>query len=178
MDPGWDTSFASKIWDEERLGSYKAFTTMLATEYGLKSSLHTPLSGWCDPTEYPLEAHRLDRFGAARHVGSLRAGFRNLCSAAHRSNTSRSPSNGFKTLCQDGAAFFMFDGTAYHEECWDPNHGHQVPSRLEEHCQATCRLARMVHADFPEGIDRDARSRPRRGADACVPDLLRLRKVP
>lgn len=43
----------------------------------------------------------------------------------------------------------MFDGTAYREECWDPAHGHPVPARLEEHCKAMCRLARMVHAEFP-----------------------------
>jgi hypothetical protein len=59
QDPGWDTNFASKIWDEARLGSYKSFTSMLANDYGLKSSLHTPLSGWCNPSSYPEEAHRL-----------------------------------------------------------------------------------------------------------------------
>jgi hypothetical protein len=149
QDPGWDTSFASKIWDEKRLGPYKAFTAMLKNEYGLKSSLHTPLSGWCDPTEYPQEAHRLDRFGE-RAVWDRSAGFSQpvLCGASRQ--YLEVTIERLKTLCRDGAAFFMFDGTAYHEECWDPNHGHQVPSRLEEHCQATCRLARMVHAEFPE----------------------------
>ena len=63
MDPGWDTSFASKIWDEARLGPYKTFTEMLQRDYGLKSSLHTPLSGWCDPSSYPAETYRVDRFG-------------------------------------------------------------------------------------------------------------------
>jgi hypothetical protein len=148
MDPGWDTSFGSKVWDEERLTPYKSFTTMLANDYGLKSSLHTPLSGWCDPSSYPVEAHRLDRFGE-RAQWDRSAGFSEsvLCGASQQYLTVTGER--LKTLCQGGAAFFMFDGTAYHEECWDPNHGHQVPSRLEEHGQATCRLARMVHADFP-----------------------------
>ena len=35
MDPGWDTSFASKLWDDTRLGSYKSFTEMLRRYYGL-----------------------------------------------------------------------------------------------------------------------------------------------
>jgi hypothetical protein len=149
QDPGWDTSFASKVWDEERLGSYKAFTTMLKTDYGLKSSLHTPLSGWCDPSSYPQEAHRLDRFGE-RATWDRSAGFQDpvLCGASQQYLSVTLER--LKALCQSGAAFFMFDGTMYHEECWDPNHGHQVPSRLEEHCQATCRLARMVHAEFPD----------------------------
>lgn len=148
MDPGWDTNFGSKIWDEARLTPYKSFTTMLATEYGLKSSLHTPLSGWCDPSSYPVEARRLDRFGK-RATWNPAAGFSQavLCGASQQYVTVTA--DRLKTLAQGGAAFFMFDGTAYHEGCWDPNHGHQVPSLLEEHCQATCRLARMIHADFP-----------------------------
>lgn len=148
MDPGWDTSFGSKVWDEARLTPYKSFTSMLSSEYGLKSSLHTPLSGWCDPSSYPVEAHRLDRFGV-RAQWDRAAGFSEpvLCGASQQYLTVTL--DRLKALAQDGAAFFMFDGTAYHEECWDPNHGHQVPSRLEEHCQATCRLARMVHAAYP-----------------------------
>ena len=35
---------------------------------------------------------------------------------------------------------------------WDQNHGHSVPARLEEHVQATCRLARMVHAEYPDSL--------------------------
>ncbi len=148
MDPGWDTSFGSKIWDEERLTPYKSFTTMLEREYGLKSSLHTPLSGWCDPSSYPVEACRLDRFGK-RATWNPAGGFSEpvLCGASQQYVTVTA--DRLKTLSKGGAAFFMFDGTAYHEACWDPNHGHQVPSKLEEHGQATCRLARMVHADSP-----------------------------
>ena len=148
MDPGWDTSFGSKIWDEERLTPYKSFTSMLSSEYGLKSSLHTPLSGWCDPSSYPEAAHRLDRFGERAHWDRT-AGFSQpvLCGASKQ--YLETTLERLNALARDGAAFFMFDGTAYHEECWDPNHGHQVPSRLEEHCQATCRLARMVHAEYP-----------------------------
>ncbi len=149
QDPGWDTTFASKIWDESRLGSYASFTAMLQRDYGLKSSLHTPLSGWCDPSSYPIEAHRLDRFGE-RATWDPAAGFSQpvLCGASQQYLTVTNQR--LHGLAKNGAAFFMFDGTAYHEECWDPNHGHQVPSRLEEHTQATSRLARMVHTDSPQ----------------------------
>ena len=149
QDPGWDTTFASKIWDESRLGSYASFTAMLQRDYGLKSSLHTPLSGWCDPSSYPIEAHRLDRFGE-RATWDPAAGFSLpvLCGASQQYLTVTNQR--LHDLAKNGATFFMFDGTAYHEECWDPNHGHQVPSRLEEHTQATSRLARMVHTDSPQ----------------------------
>jgi hypothetical protein len=149
MDPGWDTNFSSKIWDEARLGSYESFTTMLQRDYGLKSSLHTPLSGWCDPSSYPISANRVDRFGR-RRMWIREKGFLDspLCGSSEQYiNTT---ADRLKTLAKGGAAFFMFDGTNYHEECWDPNHGHRVPARREEHDQARSRLARMVHAEYPK----------------------------
>jgi hypothetical protein len=149
MDPGWDTNFSSKIWDEERLGTYESFTAMLRQDYGLKSSLHTPLSGWCDPTSYPTSANRVDRFGR-RRMWIREKGFLNspLCGSSDQYiNTT---ADRLKTLAKGGAAFFMFDGTLYHEECWDPHHGHRVPARLHEHDQARSRLARIVHAEYPD----------------------------
>jgi hypothetical protein len=149
LDPGWDTFFGSKIWDQPRLGTYKSFTQMLHDDYGLKSSLHAPLSGWGDPTSYPQECYRLDRFGQ-RATWDRASGFDSspLCGASRQyvDETARR----LLALARDGASYFMFDGTRYHSECWDPNHGHAVPARREEYVQATLRLARIVHAEFPE----------------------------
>ncbi len=39
LDPGWDTFFASKIWDEPRLGKLQDFTALLRREYSLSLSL-------------------------------------------------------------------------------------------------------------------------------------------
>jgi len=159
QDPGWDTTFASKIWDQARLGSYKAFTEMLKQDYGLKSSLHTPLSGWCDPTSYPTEMYRMDKSGQRLTWDQKVQGFPRspLCGASRQylEETARR----LDVLARDGAAFFMFDGTQYHGmpgifeyhgECWDPWHGHPVPARREDHAQGLCRLARMVHVRYPQ----------------------------
>jgi hypothetical protein len=148
MDPGWDITFGSMLWDENRLGSYKSFVSMLSSEFGLRSSLHTPLSGWCDSSSFPIEANRVDWFGK-RRMWDKSAGFiaSPLCGSSRQYIDTAA--GRLKALAKDGAAFFMFDGTVYHEECWDSNHGHPVPARLEEHEQARCRLARMVHAEYP-----------------------------
>ncbi len=151
LDPGWDTSFGSKIWDESRLGPYRAFTTMLERDYGLKSSLHTPLCGWCSPTSYPTTMYRMDRFGRRlTWTKSMGAGASPLCGASRQ--YAEETARRLKALARDGAAYFMFDGTGYHGECWDPGHGHRVPSGREEHVQSLCRLARMIHADFPHAL--------------------------
>lgn len=148
LDPGWDTNFGSKIWDTARLGPYPEFTKMLREQYGLKSGLHTPLSGWCNPTSYPKEMYRMNRFGE-RLTWNIDMGFTAspLCGAStqYLEETARR----LKILCKGGAEFLMFDGDMYHDECFDPNHGHIVPARRAEHVRGMCRLARMVHAEYP-----------------------------
>jgi hypothetical protein len=149
LDPGWDTLFGSKIWDESRLGPCKDFTAMLRRDYGLKLSLHTPMSGWCDAASYPSEAYRVDLMGE-RLTWRKGEEFDHspLCGASNQyvEETVRR----LKALARDGATFFMFDGDQYHAECWDPQHGHAVPARREEHTQALCRMARMVHEEYPQ----------------------------
>ena len=149
LDPGWDTLFASKIWDEPRLGKLQDFTALLHREYGLKLSLHTPLSGWCDPSSYSREIDRMNRDGSRVEMS--------LCGAS-RQYVEETLAR-FLALARDGATFFMFDGTMTNGECWDPHHGHPVPSRREDHVEATNRLAFLVHAQYPERPDRNARPR-------------------
>ncbi|HXW15590.1 MAG TPA: hypothetical protein VEN79_13875 [Terriglobia bacterium] len=140
LDPGWDTLFASKIWDEPRLGKLQDFTALLHREYGLKLSLHTPLSGWCDPRSYSREMDRMNRDGSRVEMS--------LCSASQQ--YVEETLTRFLALARGGAAFFMFDGTMTNGECWDPHHGHPVPSRRQDHVEATNRLAFLVHAQYAD----------------------------
>ena len=119
---------------------------MLKRDYGLKSSLHTPLSGWCDPSSYSPEMHRLDRCGD--WCGRKSEGLTPRPCAGPRIGTSKRRHGALKCWSQNGAAYFMVDGTMCHGECWDPEHGHRVPARREEHVRSLCRLARMVHAEY------------------------------
>jgi hypothetical protein len=149
LDPGWDTNFASKIWDESRLGKLKDFAEMLRHEYGLSLSLHTPLSGWCNPSSYSRDIDRMNRDGSRfdRRSDTVPS-TKSLCGAS-RQYVEETVAR-LSALARDGATFFMFDGPNYHGECWDPKHGHPVPSRREEHVQATNRLTRLIHANYPD----------------------------
>jgi len=139
MDPGWDVSFASKIWDESRLGAPADFVELIKSKYNLKVSLHTPLSGWCDPTSYPFECCRLDENGSRDRLS--------LCGASNQyvEETRRR----LDLLGKAGVCYFMFDGSAYNGPCWDTEHGHPVPSGRHHHVQATNRIANLVHERYP-----------------------------
>ena len=140
MDPGWDLSFASKIWDESRLGSCADFVAEMKSKYGLKVSLHTPLSGWCDPTSYAYECCRVDDQGRRDRLS--------LCGASDQYITETY--RRLDALGQCGVSFFMFDGSSYNGPCCDPQHGHPVPSRRQDHVAATNRLANLVHEKHPD----------------------------
>jgi hypothetical protein len=138
-DPGWDTNFASKIWDTARLGPLPDFVAMLKNDYGLKLSLHTPLSGWCNPSSYPPECFRLHKDGG--RGGLCGASKQYIDETVKRLNV----------LAAAGVVYFMFDGTAYNvgEPCWDPAHGHPLPLTMAAHVDGTNLLARRVHETYP-----------------------------
>jgi hypothetical protein len=139
-DPGWDTNFASKIWDTARLGKVEDFVALLKNDYGLKLSLHTPLSGWCNPSSYPPECFRTDKAG--NREGSL-------CGASKQyiDETVKR----LNVLAAAGVVYFMFDGTAYNgDPCWDPAHGHPLPLTMAAHVDGTNLIACKVHETYPK----------------------------
>ncbi len=140
LDPGWDTNFASTIWDEERLGTAESFVHLMKEKYNLDVSLHCPLAVWCDPSTYSRQADRMDANGK-RLKGKLCGGAKQyLDEKAKR----------LLKLCEAGVAFLMFDGSAYTGPCFDKSHGHPVPYTREVHCRAYLELAQRVHKKFPQ----------------------------
>lgn len=54
--------------------------------------------------------------------------------------------------CADGVAFLMFDGTWWNGECTDPQHGHPIPYRMEDHIRNCIDLAKRIHDRYPNVI--------------------------
>ena len=50
--------------------------------------------------------------------------------------------------CADGAVFLMFDGNWWNGGCVNPEHGHPIPYRFEDHIRANIDLAQRVHASY------------------------------
>lgn len=140
LDPGWDTNFASTIWDEKRLGSLESFVGLMREKYNLGISLHCPLAGWCDSSTYPRQADRMDANGR-RLEGKLCSGAKQYLDGKVKR---------LLKLCEAGVVFLMYDGTVYTSPCFDKSHGHPVPYTREAHCRAYLELTRRVHKKFSE----------------------------
>jgi hypothetical protein len=138
-DPGWDTYYGEKIWDESRLGKVTDFVAMLKNDYGLKLSLHAPL-GSSHPTYRP-ECFRMNRDGSPTGV---------LCVASKQ--YADETVKRLDVLAAAGVVFFMFDGTYYNcsPDCWDPTHGHALPLNCSDHVNAINLLACRVHETYPD----------------------------
>ena len=141
LDPGWDTSFGSSLWPPYRLMEAEKFVELMRKKYGLEVSLHMPLAVWCDATAYPLEAHRRDERGEMLD---------DLCSASPAYVETKK--RRLLELAGAGFVYFMFDGTAFTGECWDPSHGHSLPLKRSEHCKSILELTQEVHEEFPDLI--------------------------
>ncbi|GBC99144.1 hypothetical protein HRbin17_01665 [bacterium HR17] len=139
LDSGWDTSLASSIWADDRLGKQKDFVKMLKERYGLSLALHTPLAGWCDVNAYPIEARRKSKDGQV---------LPSLCSAAPAYLQTKAKR--LLKLCEDGAVFLMFDGSAFTGECYYATHGHSLPLTRHEHCLVYLKLTQIVKCKFPK----------------------------
>lgn len=137
LDPGWDTSFASSIWAEDRLLKAEEFVKLMKDKYNLLVSLHTPLAGWSDINAYPYECRRKDSVGNVLPA---------LCCGSEF--YIKTKAERLIELARAGVAFFMFDGSAFTGECYDIAHKHPIPYTREAHCRAILKLAQLIHERF------------------------------
>jgi hypothetical protein len=141
LDPGWDTSFGSNIWADARLGTQTSFVEWLKSTYGFALALHTPLAPWSDAESYPVTARMMT--GSGERTGDL-------CAASPGYADTKIAR--LTELYKRGAYFFMYDGSWFPGECWDPTHGHPVPLTRQAHIDAILRLSQRLHAACPNAV--------------------------
>ncbi|RJP73808.1 MAG: hypothetical protein C4532_03860 [Candidatus Abyssobacteria bacterium SURF_17] len=150
LDPGWDTRFGSCIWAADRLGAQKDFVKTIESDYGLSLSLHCALATWLshyvateDYTsfeDWPIESRRLDKDGSPLERSVCLGSTQYLEELEKR----------LLKCCEDGVRFLMLDGNAWNDGCWNPNHGHPVPYRFEDHIRANLHIVEQIHQKYPK----------------------------
>ena len=118
------------------------------------------------------EAFRKARAARAKPAG-VAAGRRSFAWA--RSSIWTTAAERMLANCADGVAFLMFDGNWWNGGCLDPDHGHPVPYRMEDHIRANLELARRIHAKYPRVLIEMHDMICRRQQRAVHADLLQVR---
>jgi len=160
LDPGWDTGFGSFLWGTDWLGDCSDYIRVVEQDYGLKTSLHTPMPPWATnkpllagPSaieSWPVSSRRMIRDTLDDNKGSLLPakegpqvcmGSRQFLDEAEKR---------LLYLCKAGVVYLMFDGTWWNGPCEDEKHGHPVPYLYEDHIDACVEMARRVHKSYPD----------------------------
>lgn len=163
LDPTWDTSEGTTIWDTNRLGPQQEFTDFLKDECGLKLSLHLMMhttAGDEDDRFYLRDANGNTR--GFMHRDMIYPRYCVCCGSAYwiEEKTRR-----VRELCDKGATFLMFDFCFYGRDietksqsglethhCHAPNHGHPVPLSRQDHADGVNAVMQAVKDTHPHVI--------------------------
>ncbi|MGI4789356.1 MAG: hypothetical protein ACRYFS_10970 [Janthinobacterium lividum] len=143
LDPGWSTGSNTHVWDADRLGSEASFVAMMRRDYRLKVSVWIDLAGfpptYSDAEVVPLEGRQMEQNGT--RSSEL------LCVPSPVFQASKTQR--LMTLAQNGITFMMIDSDQYTGPCYDPSHGHSVPSTREEHARGVWHILHAVREKYP-----------------------------
>ncbi len=145
LDPGWEVCEGGTTWDEERLGELEAFVRRIKVDYGLKVGLRTIGRSYCDA--YP-GMYRRSFDGNVGYYGPYAFNpFYEpcVCSEQYQQEKTRR----IMKLADAGIDFMMFDEFDWRGPCFDPGHGHPVPTTASMHARAVLDLIRRVHEKHP-----------------------------
>jgi hypothetical protein len=157
LDPGWDTTFGSFQWDENRLGKPVDFVREMRENHDLAVSLHCPVATWMScrnnpqsmntPDYWPADARRMPAPGelCAEDSGPREP---QLCLGSQQYLDEAEKR--LLALCEAGVVYLMFDGNWWGGPCHHPDHGHPVPYTREDHMRANVELAQRIHAKYPD----------------------------
>lgn len=137
LDQGWDTSFGSLVWDEERLGDMKETVSELKKEnmsLGLLIGMHT------SELSFDEDAYRRDKNGD--YIPGDNWHKYGICPCSRKYSDERLKR--LKKLADDGAGFFSYDFHNYEKPCYCKTHNHSVPSTAYEQAKALADNQRAV----------------------------------
>ncbi len=149
LDPGWNISLGSSIWNEERFGSLKEFSKNIHEKYGLKLALHLMMNfeGENEPDEFYLRSRN-----GVKVVADPYTNLFSLCANDHwvEEKTRR-----LLELAKEGVDFFMFDFTDFSTfmvddlGCFSKEHGHETPMLRKTHTENIFKVIQNVKKKFP-----------------------------
>lgn len=147
LDPGWEVCEGGSVWDSERLGEALDFVEMMKEKYGLKTAFRTVGRSYCN--DYPgMYRRRVDGRVGFYHVPTDYKPFYEpcVCSAQYQEEKLKR----IRALTDAGMSFVMFDEFDWRGPCYNPNHGHPVPTTPNTHARAVVELSRKLHESHPD----------------------------
>jgi len=145
LDPGWEVTEGTTLWDEERLGSIPDLIAVLRDQYGLDLGFRTILRCYSDHWPQNMLILHDDQPRGPVNLQGAQFWEPCLCAPAFwRAKVER-----IADIVKHGVRFLMVDEMDWRGPCSDPRHGHAVPTAPGDHVKAVYGLCRELRRRFP-----------------------------
>jgi hypothetical protein len=148
LDAGWEICEGKTSWDTERFGEPAEFIKSIEEKYGLKTAFRTAGRSYCD--DYPGMYRRRADGSIGYYAPYDKKPFYEpcICSKGYQDEKLKRIS----ALAEAGMSFVMFDEFDWRGACYNPDHGHPVPTTPNMHARAVVELSRKLHESHPDII--------------------------
>jgi hypothetical protein len=148
LDPGWEVAEGWTMWDESRLGEVHDFIETLRKDYGLNLAFRSVLR--CYQDRWPVSdlIQHADRSQGPLPNSNDGQSLWELCLCNKK--LWQEKLNRILAIAKQGMRFLMVDESDWRGPCYDPNHGHRVPTTASDHLQAVHELCRELKRQCPE----------------------------
>lgn len=146
LDPGWEVCEGATRWDVSRLGEAQDFVRKMKAEYGLQVGFRTIGRSYCD--EYPGMYRRTSDGLTGYYAPFAAKPFYEPCVCSRQYQEEKLKR--IFSVADAGVSFIMFDEFDWRGQCFDPTHGHPVPTTPSMHAKAVVELVKEVHKRHPE----------------------------
>jgi len=145
LDPGWEVAEGTTLWDESRLGTVADLARTLRDEYGLGLGYRTILRCYTEHWPRRYLVRHSGREPAPIEYGEHKLWELCLCNP----ELWREKLERIVAISRHGVRFMMFDEMDWRGPCYDPSHGHPVPTTPLDHVRAVYNLCREVRRRCP-----------------------------
>jgi hypothetical protein len=145
LDPGWEVCEGTTLWDEARLGTVKSLVETLEHDYGLGLGYRTILRTYQDhwPHKFLIQ-HNNEPYEEVDFGGQY---FWEPCLC--NPEFWQEKLNRILAISRNGIRFMMVDEFDWRGPCYNPSHGHPVPTAPIDHILADYRLCKAIREANP-----------------------------
>lgn len=160
LDPGWEVCEGTTLWAEERLGEVKDFVAEIKKRFDMDVAFRT--IGHVYRDEFPSDWYLQNSPSDPKHIPK-KMDFVRTFNGVREDWTKTRWTPCFQNekwleeklkrilkVAEAGMKFIMFDEFDWIGPCYDPSHGHPVPSSVNGHVKSVYWLIEQVHKRFPD----------------------------
>jgi len=145
LSTGWDTCEGESVWDDTRLGPIEDFVRERQQDFGLRVGIRTVGRAYCN--SFPNSYRRNADMSIGYFQPNEARPFYETCTqypAFIEEKLRR-----LSILAEAGIEYIILDEFDWRGLCFADNHGHNIPTTVDEHVRSVAGLIKRLHRKHP-----------------------------